>query len=102
MLIVLSNCTVDEWTNFHERLKDLKHYYPELDEGELTRQWASCRGQTLYRTGQYHSGYIVFFFRHAYIYIFNFISFLFLVRGMMYYRQALNLQCYLENAGDNG
>ncbi|KAI9107353.1 hypothetical protein K1719_021741 [Acacia pycnantha] len=39
-----------EWANFHEKLKDLKHYYPEdVDEGELTRQWASCRGQTLYR-----------------------------------------------------
>uniref|UniRef100_A0A2K2BE63 1,3-beta-glucan synthase n=1 Tax=Populus trichocarpa TaxID=3694 RepID=A0A2K2BE63_POPTR len=40
---------------------------------ELTRQWVSYRGQTLART----------------------------VRGMMYYRQALELQCLLEFAGDH-
>ncbi|XP_028751937.1 callose synthase 7 [Neltuma alba] len=74
ILFYLKKIYPDEWTNFHERLEDLKHYYPgEVDEGELTRQWASCRGQTLYRT----------------------------VRGMMYYRQALNLQCFLQYAEDN-
>ncbi|KAK4275573.1 hypothetical protein QN277_018631 [Acacia crassicarpa] len=73
ILFYLKKIYPDEWTNFHERLEDLKHDYPKLDEGELTRRWASCRGQTLYRT----------------------------VRGMMYYRQALNLQCFLEYAGDN-
>ncbi|KAH8515571.1 hypothetical protein Peur_047053 [Populus x canadensis] len=40
---------------------------------EHTRQWVSYRGQTLART----------------------------VRGMMYYRQALELQCLLEFAGDH-
>ncbi|XP_034915011.1 callose synthase 7 [Populus alba] len=40
---------------------------------ELTRHWVSYRGQTLART----------------------------VRGMMYYRQALELQCLLEFAGDH-
>ncbi|XP_042509084.1 callose synthase 7-like isoform X2 [Macadamia integrifolia] len=40
---------------------------------ELTRQWVSYRGQTLSRT----------------------------VRGMMYYRQALELQSFLDMAGDH-
>ncbi|KAJ6938903.1 callose synthase 7-like [Populus alba x Populus x berolinensis] len=43
------------------------------EKTELTRQWVSYRGQTLART----------------------------VRGMMYYRQALELQCLLEFAGDH-
>ncbi|XP_043687669.1 callose synthase 7-like [Telopea speciosissima] len=41
-------------------------------KAELTRQWVSYRGQTLSRT----------------------------VRGMMYYRQALELQCFLDKAED--
>ncbi|XP_062105737.1 callose synthase 7-like [Humulus lupulus] len=45
----------------------------DKDKSDLIRQWVSYRGQTLYRT----------------------------VRGMMYYRQALELQCFLELAGDN-
>ncbi|KAF4373230.1 hypothetical protein G4B88_007243 [Cannabis sativa] len=45
----------------------------EKDKSDLIRQWVSYRGQTLYRT----------------------------VRGMMYYRKALELQCFLELAGDN-
>ncbi|XP_048434361.1 callose synthase 7 isoform X2 [Pyrus x bretschneideri] len=43
------------------------------DRSELTRQWVSYRAQTLSRT----------------------------VRGMMYYRKALDLQCVLETAGDS-
>nr|KYP52240.1 Callose synthase 7 [Cajanus cajan] len=46
---------------------------PLEDKEELIRRWASFRGQTLYRT----------------------------VRGMMYYWQALILQCFIESAGDN-
>ncbi|XP_062105741.1 callose synthase 7-like [Humulus lupulus] len=48
--------------------------FAEKDKLDLTRQWVSYREQTLYRT----------------------------VRGMMYYRQALELQCYLELAEDSG
>ena len=40
--------TVDEWANFHERLKSEGL---EKDTDELICQWASYRGQTLYRTG---------------------------------------------------
>lgn len=35
--------------------------------------------------------------------LFNILSIFFLlVRGMMYYRKALDLQCVLETAGDSG
>ncbi|KAB8424723.1 hypothetical protein FH972_024983 [Carpinus fangiana] len=46
--------------------------HPEDERKDLTRHWVSYRGQTLSRT----------------------------VRGMMYYRKALELQCFLEYAGD--
>ncbi|KAK7333637.1 hypothetical protein VNO80_30413 [Phaseolus coccineus] len=70
ILFYLTKIYPDEWANFHERLKseDL-----EEDKEELMRQWASYRGQTLYRT----------------------------VRGMMYYWKALILQCFIESVGDN-
>ncbi|CAN1229138.1 Callose synthase 7, partial [Linum perenne] len=47
---------------------------PLKDKAELTRHWVSYRAQTLART----------------------------VRGMMYYRRALELQYLLEFAGENG
>ncbi|KAJ4729026.1 Callose synthase [Melia azedarach] len=47
--------------------------YTEEQRTEAIRQWVSYRGQTLSRT----------------------------VRGMMYYKRALELQCFLEYAGDN-
>ncbi|KAF7833505.1 callose synthase 7-like [Senna tora] len=72
ILFYLKKIYPDEWTNFLDRLRELKSEFGEVDEDELTRRWASYRGQTLYRT----------------------------VRGMMYYRQALDLQCFLEYAGD--
>ncbi|KAE9618026.1 putative 1,3-beta-glucan synthase [Lupinus albus] len=72
ILFYLKKIYPDEWNNFNERMKEIKVLYPDEDEDELTRQWASYRGQTLYRT----------------------------VRGMMYYRKALKLQCFLEYAGD--
>ncbi|KAK7256070.1 hypothetical protein RIF29_29503 [Crotalaria pallida] len=73
ILFYLKKIYPDEWTNFNERMKEIKKSYPDEDELDLIRQWASYRGQTLYRT----------------------------VRGMMYYRKALKLQCFLEYAGDN-
>ncbi|KAI4308103.1 hypothetical protein L6164_031210 [Bauhinia variegata] len=77
ILFYLKKIYPDEWTNFEERLKEtIIEYGDESPEviGEWTRQWASCRGQTLYRT----------------------------VRGMMYHRQVLLLQCFLEYTGDTG
>ncbi|KAK7333641.1 hypothetical protein VNO80_30418 [Phaseolus coccineus] len=70
ILLYLTKIYLDEWANFHERLKseDL-----EEEKEELMRQWASYRGQTLYRT----------------------------VRGMMYYWHALILQSFIESVGDN-
>ncbi|CAA2967687.1 callose synthase 7-like isoform X1 [Olea europaea subsp. europaea] len=58
----------DEWKNFVERIKDPKLDYDDKDRTELERQWVSYRGQTLFRT----------------------------VRGMMYYRETLELQCFLD------
>ncbi|KAK7861274.1 callose synthase 7 [Quercus suber] len=66
----------DEWTNFLERIKDAikdsKEENLEKEKMEFIRHWVSYRGQTLART----------------------------VRGMMYYKQALELQCFLEFAED--
>ncbi|KAD5961694.1 hypothetical protein E3N88_13167 [Mikania micrantha] len=74
MIFYLQKIFSDEWTNFLER----KRCYSINDlvgNGELEDDlchWASYRGQTLART----------------------------VRGMMYYRQALELQCFLDVAED--
>ncbi|GJN22579.1 hypothetical protein PR202_gb10159 [Eleusine coracana subsp. coracana] len=67
-----------EWKNFLERVdckneEELRFRETEQTEEEL-RLWASYRGQTLTRT----------------------------VRGMMYYRQALVLQAFLDMARDDG
>ncbi|KAL0306710.1 UNVERIFIED_CONTAM: putative callose synthase 6 [Sesamum radiatum] len=63
----------DEWKNYEERIRDPKLGYANKDRSELDRQWVSYRGQTLART----------------------------VRGMMYYRETLELQCFLDFADDN-
>ncbi|KAK9676530.1 hypothetical protein RND81_11G083100 [Saponaria officinalis] len=75
------------WEELHEENEDgisilfyLQRIYPDdpklgyasKDRMELIRHWVSYRAQTLSRT----------------------------VRGMMYYRQALDLQCFLEYAED--
>ncbi|WOG91817.1 hypothetical protein DCAR_0311072 [Daucus carota subsp. sativus] len=73
ILFYLQKIYPDEWKNFEDRIKDPKLGYSPKDMAELTRQWVSYRGQTLSRT----------------------------VRGMMYYREALELQCFLDFAGDN-
>ncbi|XP_010241338.1 PREDICTED: putative callose synthase 6 [Nelumbo nucifera] len=69
-LFYLQKIYPDEWNNFMERIKD--PIYAGKEKSELVRLWVSHRGQTLSRT----------------------------VRGMMYYRQALELQCFLEMAED--
>ncbi|KAK6144005.1 hypothetical protein DH2020_020825 [Rehmannia glutinosa] len=74
-LLLLDEQLADEWNNFLERVKCLNE--DELrgsDElEEQLRLWASYRGQTLTRT----------------------------VRGMMYYRKALELQAFLDMAKDD-
>ncbi|KAM4094928.1 hypothetical protein ACB094_06G232000 [Castanea mollissima] len=75
-LFYLQKIYPDEWTNFLERIKDVikesKEENREKEKMEFIRHWVSYRGQTLART----------------------------VRGMMYYKQALELQCFLEFADD--
>ncbi|CAJ2631133.1 unnamed protein product [Trifolium pratense] len=74
ILFYLQKIFPDEWNNFLQRVncsnEDELKEYDELEE-EL-RRWASYRGQTLTRT----------------------------VRGMMYYRKALELQAFLDMAKD--
>ncbi|XP_028064548.1 callose synthase 3-like isoform X3 [Camellia sinensis] len=74
ILFYLQKIFPDEWTNFLERVQCSSE--EELKgNAELEEQlclWASYRGQTLTKT----------------------------VRGMMYYRQALELQAFLDMAND--
>ncbi|XP_078159510.1 callose synthase 7-like isoform X1 [Carex rostrata] len=82
ILFYLQKIYPDEWSNFLERNSFLKdELEPEKQQeylerqkeySESVRQWTSYRGQTLART----------------------------VRGMMYYRRALELQCFLDMAED--
>ncbi|OVA17115.1 Glycosyl transferase [Macleaya cordata] len=72
ILFYLQKIYPDEWNNFWERINDPKTVNPAKEKMDLVRQWVSYRGQTLFRT----------------------------VRGMMYYRQALELQCFLDMAED--
>ncbi|XP_074292590.1 callose synthase 3-like [Silene latifolia] len=74
ILFYLQKIFPDEWDNFLERA-DCKNEEELRDSEELEeelRLWASYRGQTLTRT----------------------------VRGMMYYRKALELQAFLDMAND--
>ncbi|OMO95895.1 Glycoside hydrolase, family 17 [Corchorus capsularis] len=66
ILFYLKTIYPDEWTNFLERM----NFKPN---GEDIRKWVSYRGQTLSRSGVVGD-----------------------VRGMMYYKKALELQCSLE------
>ncbi|XP_074576315.1 callose synthase 7-like [Curcuma longa] len=72
-LFYLQKIYPDEWKNFLERVKyDNSENFWRENMDEL-RHWVSYRGQTLART----------------------------VRGMMYYRRALKLQCFLDTAKDH-
>ncbi|KAK9056069.1 hypothetical protein SSX86_027156 [Deinandra increscens subsp. villosa] len=75
ILFYLQKIFPDEWNNFLERVEHSNE--EELKGGsdteEKLRLWASYRGQTLTKT----------------------------VRGMMYYRQALELQAFLDMAKDD-
>ncbi|GAA0146605.1 hypothetical protein LIER_06520 [Lithospermum erythrorhizon] len=74
ILFYLQKIFPDEWTNFLERMKcNSEEDLKGSDETEeQLRLWASYRGQTLTKT----------------------------VRGMMYYRKALELQAFLDMAKD--
>ncbi|EHA8588213.1 callose synthase 3 [Cocos nucifera] len=74
ILFYLQKIYPDEWTNFLERMGKTEEELRESEELEQElRLWASYRGQTLTRT----------------------------VRGMMYYRKALELQGFLDMAADD-
>lgn len=75
ILFYLQKIYPDEWKNFLERLNfDSEEELRKNEElEEELRLWASYRGQTLTRT----------------------------VRGMMYYRKALELQAFLDMAKDD-
>nr|POF25394.1 callose synthase 1 [Quercus suber] len=74
ILFYLQKIFPDEWKNFLERVKckNEEELREKEDLEEELRLWASYRGQTLTRT----------------------------VRGMMYYRKALELQAFLDMAKD--
>ncbi|GMH11510.1 hypothetical protein Nepgr_013351 [Nepenthes gracilis] len=75
ILFYLQKIFPDEWTNFLERVecKSEEQLRESEELEEKLRLWASYRGQTLTRT----------------------------VRGMMYYRKALELQAFLDMAKDD-
>lgn len=110
---------LDEWKNFLERMEceDLDGLRSTGKEEEL-RNWASFRGQTLSRTGEWKH-FNNFFMKldfglklvHDMMSLTSTIFFFFLfwlfslflaVRGMMYYRKALKLQAFLDMAEDEG
>ncbi|XP_011044775.1 PREDICTED: putative callose synthase 6 isoform X3 [Populus euphratica] len=117
ILFYLKTIYRDEWKNFEERINDQKLMLSPKEKMEFTRQWVSYRGQTLARTGLNSEGFWCFIYLlhlwmltrpscdrvcvHVYGCTHNSLCFLFPVRGMMYYRQALELQCLLEFAGDD-
>lgn len=45
---------LDEWSNFQERTSDPNDANDPKEKTDLTRQWVSYRGQTLFRTGIWH------------------------------------------------
>ncbi|KAJ8755066.1 hypothetical protein K2173_016646 [Erythroxylum novogranatense] len=73
ILFYMKKIYPDEWKNFLERMgcEELDGFDNESNN-ELLRDWASFRGQTLSRT----------------------------VRGIMYYREALRIQAFLDMAED--
>ncbi|XP_052178586.1 callose synthase 7 isoform X2 [Diospyros lotus] len=73
-LFYLQKIYPEEWDNFDKRINSPEYqYHTNKYKMELLRQWVSYRGQTLSRT----------------------------VRGMMYYRQALELQHFLDSDEDS-
>lgn len=93
--------SLDEWNNFLERVKcySEEEIKESVDLEEELRLWASYRGQTLTRTGilfwQFTSQWKIRWINKIFVNIFA-------VRGMMYYRKALELQAFLDMAMHEG
>jgi callose synthase len=78
VLFYLQKIYPDEWSNFLERVNITSadpetEIFGNVEKEDQLRVWASFRGQTLSRT----------------------------VRGMMYYRRALELQAFLDMATED-
>ncbi|KAK9153262.1 hypothetical protein Sjap_000742 [Stephania japonica] len=73
-LFYLQKIYPDEWSNFLERMNDPQDKRVDPEKQGAVCEWVSFRGQTLFRT----------------------------VRGMMYYRQALEIQCLQDIVDDRG
>lgn len=96
-----NDCITEEWSNYCERVTDSKRNLSEKDKAEQLRQWVSYRGQTLSRTGILSERFRIYLYSTSVI-ANVFSSLILLVRGMMYYRMALELQCFQEYTGENG
>ena len=66
------------------------------------RHWASLRGQTLCRTGNSIITSALFLSNMDDLANLQMSFFLWIVRGMMYYRRALKLQAFLDMASESG
>ncbi|KAK9132483.1 hypothetical protein Scep_012011 [Stephania cephalantha] len=73
-LFYLQKIYPDEWSNFLERMNDPQNKRVDQEFKGAVCEWVSYRGQTLSRT----------------------------VRGMMYYRQALEIQCLQDIVDERG
>ena len=91
-MLIMNYCMlIDEWKNCLERIK----FVPKDEESLKSRMdeispWASYRGQTLTRTGEVTNS-LMLYELHLSCFLTFFITVL--VRGMMYYRRALEIQC---------
>jgi callose synthase len=91
-MFIMNFCIlIDEWNNCLERIK-----FKPKDEDSLKLRvdeiapWASYRGQTLTRTGKVTNSFVL---HELHLTLSNSPVFTVLVRGMMYYRRALEIQC---------
>ncbi|KAK7374973.1 hypothetical protein VNO80_08417 [Phaseolus coccineus] len=90
ILFYLQKIFPDEWNNFLQRVKSTEEDIKGRKSYELVeelRLWASYRGQTLTRTGPLSISISISHPPCA-------------LRGMMYYRKALELQAFLDMAKD--
>ena len=89
----------DEWKNCVERInyepKDKDCLKSRMDE---ILPWASYRGQTLLRTGKVTISLVLY---ELYMSCYLTLCFTMLVRGMMYYRRALEIQCIQDKILDS-
>lgn len=98
------NNFLDEWNNFLERIgveKSDDSLISIKEHMDAVREWVSYRGQTLSRTGLFHT-LCMFFCKSSIYFLVSPFFFYISVRGMMYYRQALELQCFLDMGEDQG